>query len=139
RHACDQAIVQFLGGIITGQFKFGLERGHFDEPGQIAPGPHGDGDVGDVHPENLHEFLFDAEAVHVLHIIPGLQRDDEVHALLAADGFDAEHGHYVDDADAADFHVVAGQFGAGADDIPAVHERHLGDVVRDEAIAALDQ
>src|ERR1019366_5519214 len=63
----------------------------------------------------------------------------QVHAFFGANAADAEHGGDVDDADAADFHVGAGQLGAGAHDVAAVNQGDAGDVVGNEAVAALDE
>ncbi len=45
----------------------------------------------------------------------------------------------VDDANAAHLHVVARQFGAGAEHFAAIHQRGLDHVVGHQAVAALDQ
>ena len=59
--------------------------------------------------------------------------------FFVANALDAEHRGDVDDADAANFHVVARQFGAGADNFAAVHQRDLRHVIGDQAVAALDE
>lgn len=93
----------------------------------------------DVDAENFDELFFHAEAIDVFDFVPNMEADDEVDAFFAANAFDAEHGGDVDDADAANFHVVAGEFSAGADDFAAVDESDAGDVVADEAVAAFDE
>src|SRR5581483_4270337 len=117
----------------------GLKGGYFDQAGQVAAGPDGNGDMGDVHVENLHIFVVHADAIHVGNLVPEFEGNDEVDLFFLADAFDAEHGGDIDDADAADLHVVAGQLRAGADDLAAIDQGHLGDVVGHEAVAALDQ
>src|SRR5208283_371013 len=99
----------------------------------------GDGDVRNVHAQNFHEFLFHADAVHIRNFVPYLERDDEVQALFVANAFDAEHRGDVDDADAANFHVLARQFSASADDFAAVHQSDPCHVIGDQAVAALDE
>ncbi len=103
------------------------------------PGRTGDGDVGDGDAEDFDEFLLHADAVDVGDVIPGFEGDDEVEDFSTRMLRTPEHGGDVDDADAADFHVVAGGFGAGADDLAAVDEGHAGGVVGDEAVAAFDE
>src|SRR5665213_1968551 len=93
----------------------------------------------DVHAENLDEFLLHAEPVHVLHLVPLRERDDEVEAFLLADGLDAEHLRDIDDADAAHFHVVAREFGAGAKHFAPVHEHGFHHVVGHETVTAFDE
>src|SRR5262249_54400286 len=120
-------------------FEFRLERGDFDQARQIAAGPDGNGDVRHVHAEDLDEFLLDAKAINVRDFVPELQRDHQVHAFFGANAFDAEHGGDIDDADAADFHVVARQLRAHPHDIAAVHERDAGNVVGHETVTAFDE
>src|ERR1039458_6224704 len=138
-HLGDETVVEFLGGVVAGGLELDLKGGDFDEAGQVASGPHGDDDVGDFHAENFDVFLLQAQAVNVGDFIPGFQGDDQVHAFFGANAADAEHGGDVDDADAADFHVGAGQLGAGAHDVAAVNQGDAGDVVGNEAVAALDE
>ena len=37
-----------LAGLLAGRFQLDLKSRHFDQPGQIAPGPHGNDDVRDL-------------------------------------------------------------------------------------------
>src|SRR6201999_576168 len=92
-----------------------------------------------IHPEDFNKLLFHAHAVHVLDFVPHFQGDHQVHTLLAADAFHAEDRRDIDDADASHFHVIACQFRAGADDFASVHQRHFRDIIRHQAVTALDQ
>src|SRR5207253_1273646 len=132
-------IIEFLGRVIARRFQLGLESGHLDEPGKIAPGPDRDDDVRDVDPQDADVFLLDANPIHILHFVPRFESDDQVDILLMSNAFDAEHRGHVDDADAAHFHMVAGNFRAGAYDLPAIDQRYLGDIVGHQAVASFDQ
>src|SRR5215475_2996495 len=112
-HSGDETVVEFFGGVVAAGFELGLKGGDFDEAGEIASGPNGDGDVRNVDAKDLNVFLFHAEAIHVSDFVPGFEGDDEVDFFVLADAFDAEHGGNVDDADATNFHVIAGNLGAG--------------------------
>jgi hypothetical protein len=57
----------------------------------------------------------------------------------AADRADAEHRLHVDDAEAADLHVMPQELVAGADQHVAVAARDRDHVVRHQPVAALDQ
>src|SRR5262249_34554660 len=135
----DQTFVQFAGGVVPGQSQLRLERRDFNEPGNITPRSHRDGDVRDIDLENLHIFLFHTEPLDVADFSPKLQRHNQIDALSQPNALDAEHGGHVDDADTAHFHVIASDLSAGSHDLAAIEQRHLGHVVRDETVAALDQ
>src|SRR5688500_13642752 len=96
------------------QFEFRLEGGDFNEAREIASGADRNRDMWDVDAEDLYMFFLHSEAVDVGDFVPGFEGDNKVDAFFEADRFDAEHGGDVDDADTADFHVVACNFGAGA-------------------------
>src|SRR5208282_709924 len=139
RHLRDEALVQFLRGILAGHFQLDLEGGDFHEPREVASGPDGNDDVRNIHAQNLHEFLFHADTVHVPDIVPRLEGDDQVEVFVLANAFDAKHGGDVDNADAAHFHVITGEFRAGANHVVAVHEHDLDDVISDKAVTAFDK
>src|SRR5215831_14312735 len=95
--------------------------------------------MGNIDAEDFDEFLLHAEPVDVVDLPPAPERNHKVNALFVANGFDAEHRSNVNDTNATHFHVVAGQFSASPDDVSAVDKRYLGDVIGDQAIAALDE
>src|SRR5678810_382448 len=68
-----------------------------------------------------------------------IRDSNQIHLFLLADAFDPEHRTDVDDPNAAHFHVVSSHFGAGTHHFPPIHQRHLGDIVSYQAVAALDQ
>src|SRR5208282_6862896 len=49
RHLRDEALVQFLRGILAGHFQLDLERGNFNQSCEVASGPDGNDDVRNVH------------------------------------------------------------------------------------------
>src|SRR5208283_2855284 len=53
RHLRDEALVQFLRGILAGHFQLDLEGGDFHEPREVASGPDGNDDVRNIHAQNL--------------------------------------------------------------------------------------
>ena len=72
RHLRDEPLVQFLRGVVAGHLQLGLKGGDFNEPRQVASRPDGNDDVRNVHAQDLHKFLFHADAVHLLHVVPRL-------------------------------------------------------------------
>ena len=71
--------------------------------------------------------------------VPAFQLDDELDALRGPRRGDPEEIAHVDQADAAQLHVVARQRRTGADDDGAAAPADVDDVVRDEAVAEADQ
>src|SRR6267154_6865075 len=56
-----------------------------------------------------------------------------------ANASDAEHCRDIDNANASNLHVVAGNLRAGADNLPAIHQSDFGDIISDQAITSFDQ
>src|SRR5687767_15897195 len=53
RHFGDEALVEFLGGVVAGSFEFGLEGGDFDEAGEVAARADRNRDVWNVDVKDL--------------------------------------------------------------------------------------
>src|SRR5688572_23277317 len=124
---------------MTGAFELGLERSDFDQTRQVTTGTDRDNDMRNLDAENRHILFLHAKAVDIRNFVPGLERYDEINALLEAHTFDAKHRRHVDDADAANLHVVARDLGARAHDFAAIEQHHLGNVVGHQAVAALNE
>jgi hypothetical protein len=110
------------------------------------------GDHGDVlarvqrydHPRHLHsqnvdQLGIEPRAIVVRLLVPGFELNDHLDPLLLADRPDPEQGRDVDDADAADLHVMALQLVPAADDDLGSVPRDDHDVVGDEPMSPLDQ
>ena len=80
----------------------------------------------------------EAQAVDLVLVGVGDEGDDEVEALLRADRGEAVEVGDVDDADAADFQVAAGQGGGGGDQFTA-GKLDADHVVGDQRAAFFDQ
>lgn len=134
-----EALAEFGTGIETGFAKFDLQGGDFDEAGEIAAGADGDDDMGDGDAEDGEELLFEAEAI-VVHVLgPGLEGDDEVHLFMFTDGADAEHTGDIDDTEATDLHEVMGHGVGGGLEFDIVVEAEADDIIGDEAVAAFEE
>ena len=104
--------------------------------GMLRPGLHGYLELGDPHAEDLGRELLGADAVVHLVGVPFLEAADELDLLLVPDRADAEEVGDVDDAQAADLHVVADHLvGALAHEDRAVDAADVHDVVGDEPVA----
>ena len=71
--------------------------------------------------------------------LPAFELDDQLDALRRARRRDAEQILHVDDAEAAQLHVMAGQLGTGADQDRLRAAPDLDGVVGDQTMAADDQ
>ena len=112
---------------------------HLHDAGQVPARLHRDGQGGQLHPQDLGVGVLQAQAVIDCGVIPGLQLDDHIDLLIHLDGPHAEQAAYIDDPDAPQLHVVADQLRGGSHQGAMVGLLDLHRVVRDDAVAALDQ
>jgi hypothetical protein len=89
--------------------------------------------------EQLEEGLVEAEPVVVAVRVPALELHHQFDALRAARRRDAEQIAQVDHAEAADFHVMAGQLRGAADDDRRGASPHLHRIVGHETMATDDE
>lgn len=134
-----EALIEFESGMDAHGFEFLIQRSDFDQSSDVAACANGDDDVGELDAEDFVGEGSKSGAVEVFAFIPFLERCDEVEAFFRADGADTEDGSDVDDAYAADFHVVAGEVGRHPYDFAAIYETETGDVVANETVTALDE
>ena len=127
----NQAFVKFGCTILAYGFEFLVESGHFDEACQVSPHSYGDGDMGDKDIENFKIFLIESDPIDLFEFLPIFKCDDQVKSFFCANASDSKDGHDIDDAEAPDFHVVAGQFGGIADEFFAFEGAEASHVVAD--------
>src|SRR5262245_47229986 len=126
--ALAEAARQLARRVVPLELEEVVARGDLDEDGEVAPGAHRHLDVGKGDTEDLVAVLVEAQAVVALPGLPRVELDDVFDELRQADRRHAEEVLDVDDADAAELHVVAGQLGAGAHELLAA-ALDLDDVV----------
>ena len=115
---------------------------HRDDLGDhrdVLAGIERDGDARDLDAEDRRRLGLEAGPLDRHPFLPLLQHDHDLDALLLAHGADAEERLHVDQADPADFHVMAREFVAAADQDVGSPPRHLHHVVRHEPVPPLHE
>ena len=135
----DQALAELAGGVVAHPAEGLDHRRDLGEAGHVAPRTDGQRHVGHLAAEDLVGLDVEAGALLVHPGLPEAEGQDEVDALLATDGADAEDGGDVDDADAAALHVAAVELLGGAHELAVGHEGDAHVVVGHEGVAALDE
>ena len=116
-----------------------VARRHLDQDGDVAARGHRHADHRDPDAQHVVARIVEAEAIVLAARLPALELHDQLDPLRRPGRRDAEEILDVDQAEAADLHVMAGQLGTGAE-----HERlgaaaQLHRVVGDEPVAADDE
>src|ERR1051325_6512149 len=116
-HGCMQLIAERLRRVMALVLEQLVARGDLDQRREVAARAHRQPQRRDLHPEDVVVAVVEPEPVVLLAVVPLAQLDDQVDLLRLADRGDAEQVLDVDDAEAADLHVVPEQAGAAADDV----------------------
>jgi hypothetical protein len=116
-----------------------VHRGDFDQSRHVAPRSHGNRHVRHLKPKNFVKCTIKANPIDRLHFLPILERGDQIEALLDPDTANAENRRHVNDANPANFHVIARQFRRRRHELAPLQRSDPRHVVGYEAIAALDQ
>src|SRR5215208_7658635 len=128
-----------LGRIVTAQAHQVYAHRRLDERREVAARAHGQDEVRDGDAEDVHRPLFEAEPVDLGRVHPALEPDVQPQLLRAADGRDAEQLADVEDAEAANLHVLAQQIGRAAHEQAGPAAPYLDGVVGDQLVAAHDE
>ena len=105
----------------------------------LRPSRHRHADVGAGHVEDAVHRLLEPQPVVRLSGLPGLELDHQVDRLALAHRGQAEQVLDVDDADAAQLHVMAQRLRAVADQLVVGIAPDADAVVADQAVAAGDE
>src|SRR6187455_2727201 len=89
--------------------------------------------------EDVVERLVEPQPLVFARRIPAFQLDDELDPLRRPRRRDPEQIADVDQADAAQLHMMARHWRTGADEDGAAAPADVDDVVRDQAVAQADQ
>src|SRR5436190_4859479 len=106
-HLSDQRLVEPLGGVDAAPLQKMVHGDHFGDHGDVLAGIERNGDARDGHAEDVGRLPVEPRALDDGVVTPFLELDDDLDALLLADGPDAEDGRDVDEAEAANLHVMA--------------------------------
>src|SRR5690606_17508528 len=138
-HRLLEALVEQCGRVHAGVLEQVVHRDHLGDDGDVLQRVEREHGRGHLDAEDVALLGDEPGAVVVRAVVPLLELDDDLDALLLPDRADAEQGRDVDDADPADLHVMALELVAAPDEDVVAAPRDVDDVVRDEAVAALDQ
>src|SRR5207244_618916 len=139
RDGLVQAVLEFQGGVMALQFEQHVTCGDLYDRRHVAARAYRHAQHRDLDVEDGVRELFDAQPVILFAFAPVHEHDHELDLLRDAYGGDAEKIFDVDDAEAADLHVVAYDLASRAKDRVRRPFSDIDDVVRDEAVSAHDQ
>src|ERR1043166_9310094 len=138
-HPFDEPLVEFAGRVVAEALEFLVEGRDLDQSRDVAARPDGSDDGLHADPEDRVRLPLDTGAVDLIHLVPVHQRDDQIQVFLWPHTGDTEDRGHIDDAQAADLHVVARRLGRGSHQLAALQQANACDVVADETVAALQQ
>ena len=124
--------------MMTLRFEQLIARRHFDQRRQIAAVAHRHAQLGNLMANGFIEMIVNAEAIVLFAVDPFDELDDEFDLLGIAHRRHTEQIFDVDDAEAANFHVMANHASTRAEHGIAFRP-HMHDVVGDQAMAAHDE
>src|SRR5947209_6986846 len=128
-----------LRGIVTAQAHEVNAHGGLDERREVPARTDGQDEVRHGDAEYLDGARVESETLDLGRLLPALEHDVEVNLRGAADGRRAEQLADVDDAEAANLHVLAQEVGRAARELAGPRAPHLDEVVGDELVAAHDE
>src|SRR5207253_6527325 len=135
----DQAVVKGARRVHPAVAQQEVHRHDLTDYGEVLAGVERHGDQGQGHVEHLGGLAIDARPVVFARRVPVLELDHHLDALLLAHRADAEQGPDIDQSHAADLHVMLGELVPAPDEhvVPTTGDVH--EIVRHQAMAALDQ
>src|ERR1700749_2113182 len=128
-----------LRGVVTAQAQEVNAHGRLDERGEVSSGAHGQDEVRDCDFEYVEGARVESQTVYLLRLVPAFEPDAQAYLLRPAHGRDAEQLAYVQNAEAANLHVLAQHVGRRADEVAGARGADDDDVVADEPVAARDE
>src|SRR5437867_6654752 len=131
-HRLEQTLVEALRSIDTAVLQQMIHRDHFGDNGDVLSRVEGHGDLREGDVEDRRSLAVETRSVDHQFRVPVYQLDDDLDALLLTNGANAEHGWHVDEADAANLHVMPLQL------VPA-SEQHLGAAARRDDVVVRNQ
>jgi len=136
----QDVLVEFAGAVVAHFFEALVHGSGFDDDGDVAARLYRDFELGHFDTEDIHGEFIHADAVVDFVWIPVFQLDDELDLLFIANGADAEEVGYIDNSEAADFHVVADDFVCALPhEQRAIETADFDDIVSDKPVPPLDK
>src|SRR5579863_6732888 len=138
-HVVDQPLVELLGRIHPAVAEQMVHGNHLRHDGDVLSRIERDRDLGHRNAQDGHGDAVEACALDDGILVPFLEVDHHLDALLLPHGTDAEYRANVDQSDAAHLHEVPLQLVAAADQEVGPPARHQDQIVGDQPVAALHE
>src|SRR5687768_9262552 len=138
-HPLHEALVERFGGIHAAVAQEVVHRDHFGDDSDVLAGIEWNEDLRQLHAEDGRRGAIESRPIDGGRFVPLLELYHHFDSLLLADGADAEDRLHIDQADAANLHVVPGEIMATADENVISAPRRDDEVVGHETVSALDE
>src|SRR5436305_6543045 len=138
-HQTDQFSVEVDGSVLTEALQLLIHRRDFDQTRHVATWPHRNRHMRHLKPKNFVKFPIKSDPIYRLDILPVLECHDKVEPLLDSNTADAENRNHVNDADPANFDVIASELRRRRHELAPFERSDPGDVISHEAVATLNQ
>ena len=136
----QDVLVEFAGAVVAHFFEALVHGSGFDDDGDVAARLYRDFELGHFDAEDIDGEFVHADTVVDFVGVPVFELDDELDLLFVANGADAEEVGYIDNAEAADFHVVADDFvRALSHEQRAIETADFDDIVSDKPVPPFDK
>ena len=138
-HLLHQTLVESLGRIDAAVFEEMVHRDHFRDDRDVLARIERNANLRQLDFENRRHFGVEPGAIDLRVVIPFFELHHDLDALLLAHRANAEDRRNVDEADAANFHVMPLQLVTAADQQVAAAPARDDEIVGDEAMSALHE
>src|SRR3954471_20350743 len=138
-HLLLEALVESRRRIHAAVLEQVIQRDHLGDHRDILARIERNADLRQLDVEDCGRLTIEARAIDDGVLMPVLELHDDLETLLLAHGADAEHAGYVDQPDAAYFHVVPLQLMPLADQHVAAAAFDDHEIVGNQAVSAFDE
>src|SRR5205809_6341427 len=138
RHHTDQFSVEVDGSVLTEALQLLIHRRDLDQTRHVATWPHRNRHMWHLKPKNFVKFPIKSYPIYRLDILPVLECHDKIEPLLDSNTADAEDGSHVNDADSANFDVIACDLRRRRHELAPFERSDPRDVISYQAVAAFD-
>src|SRR5688572_2688737 len=138
-HALHESLVERFGGVHAAVAKQMIQGDDFGHHCDVLSWVERDQHLGELHAENCRRRAIEPGSIHGRRLVPLLELNDDLDALLLSYGANAEDRLHVDQADAAYLHVMPSELVPAADQDVVPSSSRDDEIVGDEAVTSLDE